>query len=208
MNVPDAIADRRIRAALGGALVVLVAVIVLLVATGGGSASPPPDGAAKLVPASALVYVHLSTDTSRAATRSALDVARRFPSFQRVRNSLLRRLEDPRCGGDLAKQHGKEAALALLDTNTGTAGSLVLVDTGKDHPGAQTKACGLVSQTYIGRFFAIGQLQSLAQARALARNGGKGSLAGNPDFAKAMGELPADRVADGWASAAGVRRLL
>jgi hypothetical protein len=210
MNVRAAIADRRIRAALGGALVLLVVVaVVIAAASGGGSSGPPPDEAAKLVPSSALVYVHLSTDTGRGATKTALKLATRFPSFERIRNTLLRRLQDPRCGTDLRKQRGKEAALALLDTETGTAGSLVLVDTGKDHKDAQTKACGLVSQTYIGRFLAIGQQQSLTAARALAQAGSKGSsLARNPDFSKAMAGLPADRVADAWASADGVRRLL
>jgi hypothetical protein len=207
MNVPAAIADRRIRAALAGGVVVLVALVVLLVARG-GSASPPQDDAARLVPSTALVYVHLSTDTRRGATRTALALAQRFPSFRRLRASLLRRLEDPRCGGDLGKQHGNEAALALLNSQTGTAGSLVLVDTGRDHPGAVTKACGLVSQTYIGRFLVIGQTDSISAARALARGDGKGSLARNPDFARAMAALPADRVADAWASADGIRRLL
>jgi hypothetical protein len=208
MNARAAIADRRIRAALVGGVVVLVVLVVLLVSGGGGSASAPPDDAAKLVPSTALVYLHLSTDTTRGATRTALKLAQRFPSFDRLRRSLLRRLEDPRCGGSLGKQHGKEAALALLSSSTGTAGSLVLVDTGRDHPGAQTKACGLVSQTYIGRFLAIGQPDALTAARALDRGDGKGSLATNADFTRATGALPGDRVLDGWASADGVRRLL
>jgi hypothetical protein len=199
MNALAAIADRRIFAAALAA--------VALAGCGGGS-SPPPDDAAKLVPSSALVYVHLSTDTSRDATKSARQLAERFPSFERLRTSLLRRLQDPRCGGNLGKEHGKEAALALLSSQTGTAGSLVLVDTGKDHPHPATKACGLVSQTYIGRFLAIGQQASLTAARALARTDGKGSLAANPDFKRATDGLPSDRVADGWASADGVRRLL
>jgi len=209
MNVRDAIADRRIRAALGGLLALLVVAVVIAVASGGGSSGPPPDEAAKLVPSTALVYVHVSTDTDREATQAALRLARRFPSFERLRNVLIRRLQDPRCGTDLRKQHGKEAALALLNTQTGTAGSLVLIDTGKEHKAAETKACGLVSQTYIGRFLAIGQQESLTAARALARAGEKASsLARNPDFRKAMSGLPADRVADAWASADGVRRLL
>jgi Protein of unknown function (DUF3352) len=208
MNARAAIADRRIRAALAGGVVVVVVVLIVLLATGGGSASPPADDAAKLVPATALVYVHVSTDAGRGATKTALKLAQRFPSFSRLRSALLRRLEDPRCGGDLGRQHGKEAALALLNSQTGTAGSLVLVDTGRDHPGAATKACGLVSQTYIGRFLVIGQPDSLTAARALARSGGKGSLARDPGFGHAMSALPADRVADAWASADGVRRLL
>ena len=139
MNVRAAIADRRIRAALGGALVVVVVLVVIAAASGGRSSGPPPDEAAKLVPANALVYVHLSTDTGRDATKAALKLAQRFPSFGRLRNTLLARLQDPRCGTDLRKQHGEEAALALLSSRTGTAGSLVLVDTGKEHKAAATK---------------------------------------------------------------------
>jgi hypothetical protein len=209
MNVRAAIADRRIRAAMGGALVVLAVLVVIAAARGGGSSGPPPDEAAKLVPASALVYVHLSTDTGRDATKTALRLAQRFPSFGRLRNALVGRLQGARCGTDLRKQHGKEAALALLSTQTGTAGSLVLVDTGTEHKATNTTSCGLVSQTYIGRFLAIGQQESLTAARALAQSGDNaGSLARSPDFAKAMAGLPADRVADAWASADGVRRLL
>lgn len=210
MNVRATIADRRIRAAIGGALLIVLVVVAVVLASGGGSSSSPPSGdAARLVPANALVYVHLSTDTGRGATARALKLARRFPSFGRLRDSLLRRLQDPRCGTDIARQKGREAALALLSTQTGTAGSLVLVDTGKEHRTAQTKSCGLVSQTYIGRFLAIGQQDSLTAARALAQAGAKGSsLANDPDFTRAMSGLPADRVAEAWASRDGVRRLL
>src|SRR5947208_1363625 len=120
MNVKAAIADRRIRAALGGAIVVLVAVVVIAVASGGSSSAPPPDEAARLVPSTALVYVHVSTDTGRDATRTALKLAQRFPSFARLRNSLLRRLLAPQGGvlgaaGVLLDQPGlKGAGIGLV----------------------------------------------------------------------------------------------
>ena len=50
------------------AMVVVLVVAVIAIAGGGGdggSAKPPASAAAGLVPADALVYVHLSTDTSR-----------------------------------------------------------------------------------------------------------------------------------------------
>jgi hypothetical protein len=209
MNVKAAIADRRIRAAAAVALLVVLAVVAVVLASGGGSSSPPADDAARLVPADALVYVHLSTDTGRDATARALKLAKRFPSFGRLRSALLRRLDDPNCGSGLGKQDGDEAALALLNSQTGTAGSLVIVDTGKEHKAGPIRSCGLVSQAYIGRFLVIGQQESLNAARELSKAGDKArSLANDPDFTKAMSGLPADRVADGWASRDGVRRLL
>ena len=85
MNARAAIADRRIHA---------IALAAVALSGCGGGSSPPPDDAAKLVPSTALVYVHLSTDTGRGATKTALKLAQRFPSFERLRSSLLRRLQD------------------------------------------------------------------------------------------------------------------
>src|SRR3954451_18426926 len=98
MNVRAAIADRRIRAALGGALVVVVVLVVIAAASGGRSPGLPPDEAAELVPANALVYVHLSTDTGRDATKAPLKLRQRFPLKGRLPRSVLAHIQDPRCG--------------------------------------------------------------------------------------------------------------
>jgi hypothetical protein len=55
---------------------------------------------------------------------------------------------------------------------------------------------------------AIGQPESLALAAKLAKANGRGSLAEAAGPKKMFAKLPADRVADGWLSADGVRRLL
>lgn len=196
----------------GGALLLVLLVVVVALASGGGgggSSAPPAENAAALVPANALVYVHLSTDKGRSATTDAAKVADRFPAWPALRDGLEQRLQAPGCDvATKALRTAKEAALAIFDTSgRSTANSLVLVDTGKEHPGARQTACGSLVAGYVGKFLAIGQPESLNLAADLAR--GKGQ-----SLAKAAGpqgefrKLPSDRVADGWLSADGIRRLL
>jgi hypothetical protein len=198
-------------AILGVALVAAVALVVGLVVGGsGGSASkPPPNGAMALVPADALVYVHLSTDTGRPATQRAAKMAARFPSWVRLRDRLVKQLAAPGCDvGAKALKGADEVALALFDAGSGgTANSLVLIDTGQDHKAAQQRGCGALSVAYVGRFLAIGQPESLAAAAKLQHGQGT-SLAQAKGPKHVFSELPADRVADGWVSSDGVRRLL
>jgi hypothetical protein len=197
-------------AGIAAAVAAVVVVRVILLGGGdGASGRAPASGAAHLVPADALVYVHLSTDRDRSATASAAQVADAFPSWPALRDGILKRLQAPGC--DLAAQALKtadEAALAIFDTAGGkTANSLVLVETGKDHPGAAQRGCGTLSSTYVGRFLAIGQPESLALAQKLQKGDGA-SLADAALPKKAFAGLPTDRVADGWVSRDGVRRLL
>jgi hypothetical protein len=200
--------DRRLQAAAGAMTAILVALLVVLVAGGSGRADrPPANDAAKLVPADALVYVHLSTDTGRSGVRRALRLANRFPSYPSLRDGLIRRLSAPGCRIDTRTLKGREAALALVTGSGGTAGSLVLVDTGTNHRTSRSTPCGALSRTFIGRFLVIGQPASLRRAAALARGRGA-SLAGDPTYRKATDGLPAGRVLDAWASRDGVRRLL
>lgn len=195
----------------GGALVLVLIVVVVALAGGGGgtSSAPPAENAAALVPANALVYVHLSTDTGRGATTDAGKVAGRFPSWPALRDGLEARLQAPGCDvATKALKTAKEAALAIFDTGSGsTANSLVLVDTGKAHPGARQTACGSLTSTYVGNFLAIGQPESLLLAANLAKGKGR-SLAKAAGPQAEFRKLPSDRVADGWLSADGIRRLL
>ena len=195
-----------------GMVVVLVVAVIALAGGGddGGSPKAPASDAARLVPSDALVYVHLSTDPDRAQTRDAAKVAASFPSWASLRDGIVSRLQAPGCDvATKALKTADEAALAIFDTGTTTqANSLVLVDTGKEHPGAEQRACGSLSSTYVGTFLAIGQPESLNAAATLQKAGGKGSLAEAPGPKREMGALPEDRVADGWLSADGLRRLL
>jgi hypothetical protein len=205
---------RKVALGVGALVVVLVVALVVLLAGGGDggapTGAPPARAAAALVPADALVYVHLSTDRHRSETRAAAKVADAFPSWPALRDGIVSRLQAPGC--DLAKQALKsadEAALAIFDTGGGSrANSLVLVDTGKQHPGARQRGCGTLSSTYVGSFLAIGQPESLQLAAKLEKAGGRGSLAQAAGPKAELAKLPADRVADGWLSADGIRRLL
>ncbi len=179
----------------------------MLVGCGGGDdgATPPAADATKLVPRDALVYLHLSTDKGRGATTDALKIAQEFPGFAKARRSIVNRLQAPGCKVDTGK--GKEAALALLDGAGGTAGSLVLVDTGDDKKVAD-RDCGTVTVAKIGRFAVVGQPDTIAEARKLGQADGKGSLADDALYKRGLGELPEDRVLDAWVTRDGVRRLL
>src|ERR1700685_1387780 len=93
MSVTSAV--RRRRAALGLAILVVLAVIVVLALLSGGGSSEgpaPASGAATVVPADALLYVHLSTDGGRPATQSALALAEKFPGFPLLAARLGRTL--------------------------------------------------------------------------------------------------------------------
>lgn len=189
-------------------MVVVVLAVVLLGGGGSsGSGGPPAALATRLVPADALVYLHLSTDTGRSGTADAARLAKAFPSFERERRSIIRRLSAPGCPLPAsALRDGHEAALALVDTGGGTAGSLLYVDTGSD-PKAPDRTCGGVQTTKLGRFLVIGQAQTLPIAKRLAAGKGR-SLADAEGYRRTLAELPEDRVADAWASKDGVERLL
>jgi hypothetical protein len=199
-------------AAIAAAVLVAVLLAAVIALAGGGdegTAKPPASAAAQLVPADALVYVHLSTDRDRSQTRSASELASSFPSWTALRDGIVSRLQAPGCdAATKALKTADEAALAIFDTGGKQANSLVLVDTGKPHPDARQQGCGSLSSTYIGTFLAIGQPESLQLAAKLEKAGGKGSLAAAPGPKRQFAKLPEDRVADGWLSADGLRRLL
>jgi hypothetical protein len=203
---------RQVALGAGVPLVLAVALVFLLSGCGDGvtKSTPPASAAAKLVPADALVYVHLSTDRDRSETRAAAKLVKAFPSWPKLRDAIVTRLQAPGCDvAAKALKSADEAALAIFDTGGGAqANSLVLVGTGKEHPGAKQRGCGTLSSTYVGTFLAIGQPESLALAAKLAKAGGRGSLADAAGPKKMFAKLPTDRVADGWLSADGVRRLL
>ena len=187
----------------------VVVIALLLAGSGGASTAPPANNAAALVPADALVYVHLSTDRGRPATQHASKTLAGFPSWARLRDRVVKQLAAPGCDvGAKALKGADEVALALFDTGgSKTANSLVLIDTGRDHAKPEQRGCGALSVAYVGRFLAIGQPESLAAAAKLHKGQGR-SLATAPGPNKVFAQLPADRVADGWVSRDGVQRLL
>jgi hypothetical protein len=214
--------------ALAALAVVLVLAIVLFARSCGGDDKGPATGAAKLVPADALAYVHVSTDADRTGYERAIDLLRQFPSLAPVSDSLFRRIFSAPPGfsfqRDVRPWLGKEAALALLNTTGEVAGSLIVVDvadrkkaeaflvraSGRSatsrYRGTDIVQYGNVASAFIGRYLAIGQEASLERAIDDAA-GRKASLAGAPTYRR-VSSLPRGRFADAYVSVGGVRRLL
>jgi hypothetical protein len=218
---------RRRRALALVAAGLLVLVVVLLLRSCGGD-SPPAEGAAKLVPARVLGWVHVSTDRGRDGVQRALDLAKRFPSYGRVQDRLLARLaggaQPVRYDRDLAPWLGREVGLALLDTSGQTAGTLIVAavaDRGKAdaylrragqsstaaYRGVTIRRFGTVASTITRGFLLIGQ-ESVLRGVIDASHGQGKTLAADPTYRRAMRGLPAGRAADAFVTPGGVRRLL
>ena len=218
----SAVARRRAIAAAVAAGVVAVLLALLLSGGGGGDNAAISERAAGLVPGDALVWVHLSTDGDRRAVRDARDVAARFPSFARLRGSLQRRLSVG--GEDVQSWLGDEAGLALLDSTSGTAASLVVLGVRDDKKARRFVTRGSPTENYqdvqiyryrnvssamTGGFVLLGQPDVLHKAIDLAKGDETGqSLAETAIYKRAVAGLPAGRVADAFMTNGGVRRVL
>jgi hypothetical protein len=226
--------ERRRRRLLPAMLALLVGVIVIaVIVIGGGSGSGPPDtAAARLVPSDALAYVSLSLDRGRPAVKQALAVAGRLPDFPIAGAAALVRLGAVLSGGrsaDFTSQIkpwlGDEAALALLNTTTSTAGTAIVIAV-KDRGAAQkfVLSQGAVARgsyrgtpllaypsgielAFVGDFLVLGQDTSVRAVIDVAA-GSTPSLAASAVYRRATATEPSDRVLDAYASLAGVRRLL
>ena len=130
------VSRRRGLARLGALAAGLLAIVVVFAVSASGSTEvPPADGAAAVVPGDALAYVHLSTDPSRPAVKRALSLAAHLPDYPLLAAAVTNRLGAIAGNGgqvqfarDIRPWLGKEAAFALLNTATATAGSLIVLD--------------------------------------------------------------------------------
>jgi len=223
---------RRLLASLAALLLIALAIALAVVLSGSGGTTPPAIGAASVVPADALAYVHLSTDQSRAPVSQAVALDRRLPGFYSLTSSLVDRLDAILGGGatlsyarDIRPWIGKEAALALLDTTSSSAGSLIVLDV-RDRTRAQAllrRAGATAAGSYRGiaiesyptgtelafvkHYLVLGQDASVRSAIDVTTNSAP-SLAGTAAYVKAAAGEPDDRVLDAYASAGGVRRVL
>src|SRR5690348_6132211 len=84
---------RRLVASLAALLLIALAVALPAVLFGSSGPKPPATGAASVVPADALAYVHLSTDQSRAPVTQAAALDRRLPGFYSLSNSVVGRVD-------------------------------------------------------------------------------------------------------------------
>ncbi|MDX6667803.1 MAG: hypothetical protein QOK04_1183 [Solirubrobacteraceae bacterium] len=208
--------------------VIAIGAIALALRSGGGN-GPPATGSARLVPPDALLYLHVSTDRGRDGTSRALDLAKRFPALSRVRDALLRRLSAAGAPvnyrRDIEPWVGGEAALALLNTTSQTAGSLIVVSvsdrrraeaylkraagpsSATTYRGARIARYGNTATAFVGRYLVVGQETSLRSA--IDSSAGRApSLARSSTFRRATRSLSRQRAADVYLSAGGVRRLL
>jgi hypothetical protein len=206
--------------------------VVALVTMTGGSEVGPATGAAEVVPADALAYVNLSTDPSRSAVRRARSMASRFPDYPRLLGDVESRMASIMSGGtpvdfprDIRPWLGNEAALAVLNTTTATAGSLVILDVSDRHTaraflirsgaasagtyrGTQLLAYPTGTElAFVGHYLIFGQDASV-RAGIDVHDGAAPSLASDDTYQQAASGEPADRVLDAYASAAGLRRML
>lgn len=213
------------------ALAVLVAAVVALLVSSSG-ATPPATGAAAIVPSDALAYVNVSLDSGRPAVGQSLRVAARFPDYALASAAVQTRLGEILSGGhsiDFGGQVrpwlGNEAALALLNTTTSTAGTLIILDVRNpsaaraflrgqgatsqgSYRGTQLLAYPSGSQlAFVSHFLVVGQAASVRSAIDVAA-GATQSLAGSSVYQRATSTEPPGRVLDAYASLAGVRRVL
>jgi hypothetical protein len=228
---PTPTVARRRRALAALVVVVVVVVVVVLVTSGGQAATPPATGAAAVVPAGALEYIHVSTDQSRPAVTSALALAGRFPGYAGLRSRLLSGLGalGPTLAADFKTRIepwlGKEVALAVFDTSTTSAGSLLVVGVSHLRP-AQRYVAGLPADgttsyqgttitghpgagdtAFVGRYLVIGHSADIRAAVDVAA-GRAPSLSHDPSYRRAAAGEPAGRAVDAYLSGPGLRRLI
>lgn len=216
------------------ALLAVAAVVLAVVLALGSGEAPPATGAAELVPANALLYVHLSTDSSRPAVQRALALSRRLPGSAPLLAGVGDRIDAILSGSstpgfsfasDVRPWLGKEAALAVLNTPGSSAGTLVVLDVRDQRaarrflsrvgarPDGRYRGVQLLAEpsgavlAFIRHYLVLGQLYSVESALDVA-SGQVASLAASPQYQAAAGTEPADRVLDAYGSAAGIRRAL
>ena len=208
-----------------------MAALVLVLTTSAG-VEPPATGAATVVPANVLAYVHVSTDSKRSAVRDALAVGPRFPTYPLIAVGVISRLTALIGGGapvqwdrDIRPWLGREMALALLNTATSNAGSEMVVAVARPaaarafvmRAGAMADGSYRTTTLYryrsgatlafIRHYLVLGQDASVTAAIDAAA-GAMPTLASSGDYRSAASGEPADRVLDAYVSSDGVQRLL
>lgn len=229
---PEAVVRRRRLLALAALGVVLALASAGLLVLRGSGQPPPATGAARLVPADALAYVHLSTDPSRPAVQAAGRVARRFPDYPLLYAAIMNRLGATLGGGastfnfgrDVRPWLGQEAALAMVGSSGAVQTVLVLdvrdrararaflTSEGAAPAGGYDGATLLAYPSgselaFVGHYLVAGPDTGVRAAIDAARGRTK-SLAHDPAYARAAASEPADRTLDAYLPAAGVQRLL
>jgi hypothetical protein len=211
------------RRALAALAVVAALALAAGLVYGGGGEQAPPDEAARLVPASALAYVHLSTDPDREADRRFARRAAALPAITRLRDQLAAAISPTAfdVDRDVRPWLGDELAYAAVSP----ADSLVLaavadrpkaealvarignLSAAAEYRGVRVLVAGRTALAFVGDFLAVGT--EPAVRAAVEREQGEGArLADLAAFERALADTPADRSVVAYASGAGVRTVL
>jgi hypothetical protein len=223
---------RRLALACGLLVAALAVAAALVLALAGSGPVPPATGAATIVPANALAYVHLSTDLNRPAVSGARKMAARFPDWPLLETAALNRLRGLVAGPSSADfiaavrpWLGKEIGLALIADRSGGAQPLAVLDVARAagarafvsragatpagaYDGARIMAYPSGSEVaFVGHYLLAGSDAGVRAALRSAR-GRAPALADNSGYQRAVAGEPADRVLDAYLPASGIHQLL
>ena len=213
---------RRAAAALAAvAAVAVLALVAGLVCAGGGGA--PPDEAARLVPAGALVYVHLSTDRDRAGDARLARFAQALPAVARLRAQIvgaisarafdIERDVRPWLGDELAYaavSADDSVVLAAVEDRPKAEGLIARagnLSRAEPYLGVRVISAGPTAIAFVGDFLAVGTEPAVHAAIDLEQGDGD-RLSDLPAYRHARDGRPDERSLDAYASAAGVREVL
>ena len=218
-----ALVDRfgRGRTRIALAAVAAIALAAGLVFAAGGDA--PADEAAHLVPAGALVYVHLSTDPDREHDARLARFADKLPAVARLRDSIVDAISPQAfdIGRDVRPWLGDELAYAATSPadsvvlaavrNRARAQALIArvrnLSSSARYRGVRVLAAGPTAIAFAGDFLAVGTEPAVHAAIDLAQGDGD-ALSDLPAYRRASEGQPDDHSLDAYASAAGVRDIL
>ena len=204
----------------------LAAIAALALAAGmvcGRAEDTPADGAARLVPAGALVYVHLSTDRDREPDARLAAFVEKLPALGRLRDRVAggiatrpldaERDVRPWLGDELAYAAVSSvdsvvlAAVADRDEAEALVDRIGDLDAAERYEGVPVLVAGPTAVAFVGDFLAVGT--DAAVRAAVDRDQGAGEpLSELPAYRRATKDRPEERSLDAYASAAGVRTVL
>ncbi len=223
----------RSRLTLGRLLIAVVAIAAVLALASvlqGADDGSPSDDAVRLVPGTAVVYVHLNSDRDSSQWKNGARLMGRFPLLVRERNRLLRSLTGRGVPLDFEREVepwlGDEAALALIPDRRATAHSLILLrvsdkdlarsfleraigkESRSSYRGIELRSYGALATAFIGDFLAIGRPEYVRAAIDTGA-GRELSLARLPAFRRAHAAVPdRDRLLFAYATRTGAKRVL
>ncbi len=221
----------RHRIAAGAILAVVAALVAFVLVPNapcdlpGGDACAPPDDAIDLVPANAVAYAHVDIDPDSEQYQAASELTSRLPLLSRIALQPFSRVGAGRLElADVRPWAGGEAAIAVLPSGarTATAALIEADDAGAAQqfasgllgPAAREEDAGGVEVSVGARgeaaaevegFLVIGEEDAV---RAIADPPEGGGELGGSDAADAIDDLPEDRLAYAYLTAAGARALL